>query len=95
MWFYDTVDVAPFLKAGTNVFEIIVLRLYPASEAAFQFPRTQSPGLTVYGLVGDEYISSGGDEETDWRCQIQRHVKYPTSMAWGSINVRFPCLSQG
>lgn len=47
MWFYDEVDIAPFLQPGVNNIGIHVLRLYHGTSYGTSFPRMAIPGLFV------------------------------------------------
>ena len=64
-WFYDTVDFAPHLKEGPNTIDVLVMRYFPSENVAESFGRTCRPGLTVYGSIGDEDISTG-KLDTKW-----------------------------
>lgn len=47
MWFYDEIDISPFLRPGTNNIGIHVLRLYHGTPYGTSFPRMSFPGLFV------------------------------------------------
>jgi hypothetical protein len=47
MWFYDVVDIQPYLCTGRNHIAVHVLRFYYVSQFAASFPRTAYPGLYV------------------------------------------------
>ncbi|KAL6408746.1 hypothetical protein AUP68_07692 [Ilyonectria robusta] len=47
LWFYDELDIQPFLRLGANHIAIHVLRLYHATPYATSFPRMEIPGLFV------------------------------------------------
>ncbi len=60
IWYVDTVDIAPWIREGTNVLAVEVLR-YPLAYRSgnFGMVRTATPGLFVEGdLVADE----------SWKC---------------------------
>ncbi|KAG5795638.1 hypothetical protein H9Q69_005317 [Fusarium xylarioides] len=46
-WFYDVLDIQPYLVAGRNNIIIHVLRFYHGSQNASSFPRTPFPGLRI------------------------------------------------
>lgn len=46
-WFYDTLDIQPYLRRGQNWIVVHVLRFYHASHFAASFPRSTHPGLYV------------------------------------------------
>lgn len=47
IWYYDSLDVAPFLKIGWNEVCFVVIRYFSASRSGMPFERTAYPGLTV------------------------------------------------
>lgn len=47
LWFYDEVDVQPYLRPGANHVAVRVLRLFYARPYAQSFPRMPIPGLFV------------------------------------------------
>ncbi|CZT46020.1 related to rhamnosidase B [Rhynchosporium secalis] len=53
IWYYDSLDIAPFLKPGENEIVFLVLRYYVATRTASPFERTAFPGLTVYGSINE------------------------------------------
>lgn len=63
MWFYDQLDIQPYLKAGPNFFHVRVLRLYYATPFATSFARLPQAGLLIRsaGLVD---ITSNKEWET-------------------------------
>lgn len=77
IWFYDTVDLAPFLVQGTNVLAVIVLR-YPmeANKGNSSVFRTDTPGLYftgAYETQGGETVSLSADES--WKCAKDPNIK--------------------
>lgn len=79
-WYYDTLDIAPFLDSGDNEVIFIVLRYFAASRAAMPFARTSYPGLTVHGTVeaGSEIIDLRTNE--DWQAHVDKGVLFPTGL---------------
>ncbi|KAM0814042.1 putative Six-hairpin glycosidase-like protein [Seiridium cardinale] len=80
IWYYDTLDIAPYLKAGDNEITFLVLRYFAASRAAMPFVRTSFPGLTVIGDVkaGDAVVSLNSLE--GWQAQIDDSILFPTGL---------------
>ncbi len=74
IWFYDIVELAPFLKVGKNVIGISVLR-YPISREAGNHGmfRTEIPGL----LAVWENWESGSFEALTWKCYVDRTTEFP------------------
>lgn len=57
MWFYDEVDIAPFLVSGPNRILVVVLRFFHSTRHAISFPRLPVGGLRLV---------VPGHEEGDW-----------------------------
>ena len=77
IWFYDTVDLASYLKQGENVLAVKVLR-YPEDKrkGAHSVIRTATPGLYLMGeirLEEKESIALSADES--WMCYIDRRIE--------------------
>jgi hypothetical protein len=47
LWFYDEVDIGPYLKQDRNVLYVTVLRFFYATKFATSFPRSSMGGLRV------------------------------------------------
>ncbi|KAJ4178146.1 hypothetical protein NW755_013423 [Fusarium falciforme] len=47
LWFYDELDIGPYLKSGVNTLSVQVLRLYHGTPYGTSFPRMPFPGLLV------------------------------------------------
>lgn len=78
VWFYDTVDLLPYMKKNRNVIGVSVLR-YPEDPAAGNHGmfRTSVPGLYVTGRVedmdGNEYDISA---DASWKCMSDKNVTF-------------------
>ncbi|KAH6952064.1 Six-hairpin glycosidase-like protein [Fusarium avenaceum] len=72
IWFYDEIDVQPFLKVGVNNIGIHVLRLYHGTPYGTSFPRMAFPGLFV--RMADGTASGGIDLESNgsWSCSLDQ-----------------------
>ncbi|KAL3451405.1 bacterial alpha-L-rhamnosidase-domain-containing protein [Aspergillus insuetus] len=66
LWFYDEVDIAPFLREGDNHVAVIVLRFFHATQYAPSFPRLTSGGLRIIApeAWAEELQSSEGWKTT-------------------------------
>lgn len=78
VWFYDAIDILPYLNKGINVIAVSVLR-YPEEPARGNHGmfRTSVPGLYVTGLIrdmaGTEY---GVSADASWKCRIDKNVVF-------------------
>lgn len=78
VWFYDTVDLLPFLKKGMNQISVSVLR-YPEDpqKGNHGMFRTPVPGLYAVGEIadmeGEKYDISA---DASWKCRIDRSVHF-------------------
>lgn len=70
IWFYDEIDVQPFLQPGINNIGIHVLRLYHGTPYGTSFPRMAFPGLFV--RMADEMATGGLHFESNstWLCAL-------------------------
>lgn len=77
IWYYDTIDIGPYLQQGTNEVIVHVLRFFPAAVAGIAFARTALPGFTLTGSIEGQDISTG-KSDSEWRCREEDHVHLPT-----------------
>ncbi|KAM0420292.1 hypothetical protein ACHAPT_011953 [Fusarium lateritium] len=68
LWFYDSIDIAPFLRQGHNRIGVHVLRFFYATSYAPSFPRLPSGGLRV--SVSDEHWAKQIESSTAWEAAI-------------------------
>ncbi|SPO00781.1 related to rhamnosidase B [Cephalotrichum gorgonifer] len=68
LWFYDRVDIGPYLRPGRNAVSVTVLRFFHATSYAKSFPRLASGGLRITASdresPWDEHLRSGPAWET-------------------------------
>lgn len=55
IWYYDTVDISPYLRRGINKALVVVIRYFSRSHGAMPFARTSFPGLTTL-----DHVEAGG-----------------------------------
>ncbi len=78
IWFYDEVELAPFLKRGSNCIAVIVLR-YPEDplKGNHGMFRTSVPGLYVDGII---HMEDGSElrlvTDESWKCQREQGVSF-------------------
>jgi hypothetical protein len=80
IWYYDTLDIAPYLNNGNNELRFVVIRYFAASRAAMPFERTLFPGLTVFGHVqaGTETVELGSNK--DWLAKVEDSILFPMGL---------------
>lgn len=94
IWYYDTLDIAPFLKSGQNEIRFEVLRYFAASRSAMPFERTSHPGLTVVGSAVAEPETSSVElnGRMNWEAQVEDSILFPTGLVDdGFLHVSTPC----
>lgn len=81
IWYYDTLDIAPYLRDGKNEIQFVVLRYFVSTRGAMPFERTALPGLTVVGSVetNSETVDLSSCH-TDWKAQVDESVRYPMGL---------------
>jgi hypothetical protein len=80
MWYYDTMDLTPFLQQGENKMSFVVLRYFASNRAAIPFERTALPGLTVVGLVEAGNTIVNLSSENDWLARVDEGITFPTGL---------------
>lgn len=95
IWYYDTLDIAPFLKQGQNELHFIVIRYFASSKSAFPFERTRIPGFTVTGKVETDFGPSVDLKSSqEWQAYVDESIQYPMGLVDDVfLHVRFlSCL---
>ncbi len=80
LWFYDEVDISPFLKTGRNQIAVRVLRLYYATHFATSFPRLQSPGMLVRFAKAEFGSKVGVQTDTSWETALDVSSHLPVGI---------------
>ncbi|KAJ5174586.1 Bacterial alpha-L-rhamnosidase [Penicillium canariense] len=80
IWYYDTLDIAPYLNEGQNEIRFVVIRYFAASRSAMPFERTARPGLTVIGHIeaSKEVIELASSK--DWMAYVDESIKFPMGL---------------
>lgn len=78
IWFYDTIDMLPYLKKGINIIGVSVLR-YPEDPTAGNHGmfRTSLPGLYVTGKIEDmtgKICDLSAD--STWKCLTDKSIAF-------------------
>lgn len=85
IWYYDTLDISPYLQDGENEIVFVVLRYFVTVRGAMPFARTPFPGLTVVGTVqikGNQDAISIDLKTTSpgWMVQVDDSIRFPTGL---------------
>ena len=82
IWYYDSLDIGPFLRKGENEVRFEVLRYFAASRSAMPFERTTHAGLTVVGSVEmeRESVELTTHQVVDWGAQVDDSISFPTGL---------------
>ncbi|KAH7353461.1 Six-hairpin glycosidase-like protein [Plectosphaerella cucumerina] len=76
-WFYDTVNIQPYLRRGRNTIAVHVLRFYHATMYATSFARLPIGGLYIRQIADtalDEVPSLGIDTDAAWETALDPSV---------------------
>lgn len=81
IWYYDTLDIAPYLREGNNNIQFDVIRYFAAVRGAMPFQRTAFPGLTVIGRIetGSEVVEIN-TTNSEWEAQIDESIQFPMGL---------------
>lgn len=81
IWYYDTLDIAPYLTEGQNELRFVVVRYFASCRGAMPFEITSLPVLTVVGQVeaGPEVIDLSS--ATNWQAQVDESIRFPMGLA--------------
>ncbi|RSL48979.1 hypothetical protein CEP54_012656 [Fusarium duplospermum] len=75
LWFYDEIDIAPYLHVGTNCILVRVLRFYFATKYAISFPRLPIPGLSMTPAYSPGGILDGVGTDATWGAALDMTTK--------------------
>jgi hypothetical protein len=80
IWYYDTLEIAPYLRKGINEVKFTVLRYFAANRAAMPFERTSFPGLTVVGSFEADAVVVDLCSRTGWVAEVDEGILFPTGL---------------
>ncbi|PKX90732.1 putative rhamnosidase B [Aspergillus novofumigatus IBT 16806] len=80
IWYYDTVDIAPYLRVGDNEIVFVVMRYFNACRGAMAFERTAFPGLTVVGTIETQTETVDVQSRDGWLVQVNESVRFPMGL---------------
>ncbi|RBR19295.1 hypothetical protein FVER53590_08359 [Fusarium verticillioides] len=74
LWFYDEVDISPYLGLGENNIAIHVLRLFHGTSYGTSFPRLGTGGVKIATTVDDEVWAPQIRSSELWQTAIDHNV---------------------
>ncbi|KAL3442861.1 Six-hairpin glycosidase [Aspergillus insuetus] len=81
LWFYDELDIRPYLQLGHNSINVRVLRFYYATQHATSFPRLHRPGLFVQHAEAETALGTGCiQSDRTWEAALDRSTILPTDI---------------
>lgn len=80
LWFYDELDVRPYLKTGLNHIGVRVLRFYHATSYATSFPRLEFAGLFIRHVDPDHGLSFDVQSDNTWETSLDMSTRLPTDI---------------
>ncbi|PVH67973.1 glycoside hydrolase family 78 protein [Cadophora sp. DSE1049] len=81
LWFYDELDLTPFLTTGANKIGVQVLRFFYATPYATSFPRLPVGGLMIKPTRCDEFWTKQLQSSCSWETAIDQSTLLPIDQA--------------
>lgn len=75
IWFYDEIDIGPYIHSGDNHIAIHVLRLFSGTSYGTSFPRLGSGGVKVATIAHDAIWSPQIQSSTLWETAVDLFTK--------------------
>ena len=80
-WYYETIDIKPHLRAGTNVIVAKVLRFFPNQIGSSSLMPANVPGFILWGRLGQLSVAT---DET-WLCCEDKSTQLKPRSEWNYI----------
>ena len=79
VWYYDELDIQPYMKAGKNIIAVRVLRLYHGTRFGTSFPRMPLGGLRIQHIrdSNDPPISFSIETNDSWKSAVDTSSSLP------------------
>ncbi|OAL47114.1 Six-hairpin glycosidase [Pyrenochaeta sp. DS3sAY3a] len=81
LWFYDELDLQPYLQRGQNEIAVRVLRFYYASSYATSFPRLPYGGLLIRSLGDHDQLGFSLQSDGSWETALDTTTRLPVNNA--------------
>ncbi|KAJ5374237.1 bacterial alpha-L-rhamnosidase-domain-containing protein [Penicillium concentricum] len=75
IWFYDEIDISPYIHSGDNRIAIHVLRLFSGTSYGTSFPRLGSGGVKIATIAHDTMWSPQIQSSTLWETAVDLFTK--------------------
>jgi len=80
LWFFDEIDITPFLRIGVNHIGIHVLRFYYATAFAPSFPRTPYGGVMIKSLNERSDAEININSSSLWETAVDHRIILPVDI---------------
>lgn len=80
IWYYDTLNIAPYLRQGSNEIEFAVVRYFATVRGAMPFGRTSFPGLTVVGAIETPEATIDLNSREGWSVCVDNSIRFPMGL---------------
>lgn len=77
-WYFETVNIRPFLRPGENVLSAKVLRFSDKHPGSLSLTRTANPGLIVHGEIDGQKLHTG----VDWLARVDESTTLESRKDW-------------
>lgn len=77
IWYYDTVDISPYLRTGINEILVVVMRYFSRSRGAMPFARTSFPGLTTLEHFEARNMVVDLGSKRNWEAVVDHKILFP------------------
>jgi hypothetical protein len=76
IWFYDSIDIGPYLRIGENVIRVVVMRWFKAGRAGHPFARADLPGFSMVGRINTVDLNP----TKGWKAVQEEGTRFPTGL---------------
>ena len=80
-WYYETINITSFLRAGTNIITAKVLRFFPDQIGSSSLMTAPVPGFILWGNIGQVLVRT----DDTWLCREDDSIHLKTRSEWNYI----------